>query len=387
MGVPPGSGYGDAACEYAAALDHLGLAVDWTPVTFDGAQALSAGKPPKYMPLAIQQQLSQLYYQHLNCDRLLLQLPPGKGHDYWLQQLPDLTPFCYVAWEVDRLPDDWAPGLNRFDKVLVPSQFNRDTLAEGGITVPIEIVPHISRAPSPAAVVPELGKINDEDFVFYTIGAWTTRKAMEQTLRAYLDAFTAADPVALVIKTEALDHMAYENYSAEQRAKLPVQHGMVWWRIAQIIAAYPRPPKLHLITEALAPGQIDGLHQRGDCYLSLSHAEGWGLGAFDAARLGKPVIMTGWGGQLDYLGKDYPLLVDYALQSTDQYVDDGYFMHSADAHWAHANSEHAVELMRAIYNNLGTNHHQAAVVAKRIAEQFAPNVVGTQLAQALGLKY
>ena len=34
-----------------------------------------------------------------------------------------------------------------------------------------------------------------------------------------------------------------------------------------------------------------------------ARAEGWGLGAFEAAQLGKPVIMTGYGGQRDFLDK------------------------------------------------------------------------------------
>ena len=40
---------------------------------------------------------------------------------------------------------------------------------------------------------------------------------------------------------------------------------------------------------------------------------GGGWGAFEAARLGKPVIMTGYGGQLDYLDAELSHLVDYTL--------------------------------------------------------------------------
>ena len=39
----------------------------------------------------------------------------------------------------------------------------------------------------------------------------------------------------------------------------------------------------------------DAIHAIGDCYVSLTHGEGWGMGAFDAATLGKPVLITGWG--------------------------------------------------------------------------------------------
>ena len=51
---------------------------------------------------------------------------------------------------------------------------------------------------------------------------------------------------------------------------------------------------------------VDMLHEIGDAYVSLSHGEGWALGTFDAATRGTPVIATGWGGHLDYLGDDWP---------------------------------------------------------------------------------
>ena len=46
---------------------------------------------------------------------------------------------------------------------------------------------------------------------------------------------------------------------------------------------------------------------------SVTRGEGWGLGPFDAATLGKPVIITGWGGHLDFLGADYPGLIAYTM--------------------------------------------------------------------------
>ena len=64
---------------------------------------------------------------------------------------------------------------------------------------------------------------------------------------------------------------------------------------------------------------------------------GLGTGSFDAASFGNPSIVTGWGGHLDYLGSDYPYLVDYELVQTSSDKPDAFgFPQSDDAYWARA---------------------------------------------------
>ena len=70
--------------------------------------------------------------------------------------------------------------------------------------------------------------------------------------------------------------------------------------------------------ETLSDGEILALHERGDCFISLARAEGWGLGLFDAARLGKPIVTTGYGGHTDYIDEDATFLVDYERVPVDE---------------------------------------------------------------------
>jgi ADP-heptose:LPS heptosyltransferase len=48
-----------------------------------------------------------------------------------------------------------------------------------------------------------------------------------------------------------------------------------------------------------------------DCYVSLTKTEGFGLGVFDAYQSKKDVIVTGYGGQIEYLQKDYDEIYPY----------------------------------------------------------------------------
>ena len=155
---------------------------------------------------------------------------------------------------------------------------------------------------------------------------------------------------------------------------------MSWYTLSRIVARYRKPARIHLLGDSLRTAGIDALHARGDCFISLTRSEGWGLGAFDALLHGNPVVMTGWGGQLDYLGSDYPYLVDYTLRPTRESPPDGYYLRAQDVHWAHADTAHAGQLMRRICEQ----RDQAAGVARdlqnTLRERYSRARIATQLA-------
>ncbi len=375
IGLIPGSGYGNAACEYAAGLSRIGLGVSWFPTRDNSAELLSLKHAMRDVPPVLSDCLRSLWNQEVSADALLLDVPPYRWHQYWLQAEPDLRPYCYLAWEVDKVPPAWLESINRFHKVFVPSFFNREAFIAGGITAPVEIIPHVAREFMPAnsagAEIPLAVNIPEDDFLFYTIGAWTTRKNLCNTVRAYLDAFTADDPVCLLIKTEPVNQIErYRWRKSTDNDQAPPQLGTAW-AVARLLSSYPRAARIHLVNERLDQAQIDALHKRGSCFISLAHSEGWGLGAFDAAACGNPVIITGWGGQIDYLGKDYPWLVDYKLHPTDQYDDDGYFHRGPDVHWAEPDREQATALMRHFFAGGASVERVAKAVQARTKARYS----------------
>jgi glycosyltransferase involved in cell wall biosynthesis len=181
-----------------------------------------------------------------------------------------------------------------------------------------------------------------------------------------------------------VDQIAYRALPETQRESAPPYVAMVWWSLARILKKYPRPAKIHLVAKGISAKEIDRLHTRGDCFVSLTHSEGWGLGAFDALLFGKPAIVTGWGGQLDYLGPDYPLLVRYRLEPTAKSVPDGNYLHSPDAYWAHADRSNAAELMRQVYENRDWAGAIGAQWQPRLRDRFGAERVCGRLAELLG---
>lgn len=382
--LTPGGGYGDAGAAYVAGLHALGVPVTWTPTVANSATRMRLEQSVRNAHGSITEDLRKLWQRQLACDAMLIHIPPFHGHLHWRQAEPNLRPFAYIAWEVEQVPDDWLPALNIYERVFVPSTFNRRALVGGGITAHVDVVPHVAREVASVHGGAPWGAVDDEDFVFYTIGSWITRKAMEQTICAYLDAFDGNDPVALIVKTDPMDQIACYALSRQQNGPVPKHHGMVWWRVAQILARYSNPAKLHLVAEHIPFHDIDRLHTRADCFISLTHSEGWGLGPFDAGLFGNPVIVTGWGGHLDYLGADYPLLVDYELEQTAKSPPDGCYLHSTDAYWARADPHHAGELMRMVYEDQDRARAIGLSLQPHLRDRYAPDRVCRELARLMG---
>lgn len=383
----PGCGYGDAACEYAAGLDALGVPVSWLPTRSNRADLLPLHRAIADVAPAVHGQMARLWNRPVDAGTFLLCVPPYRWHEHWLAVESSLRPFCHLTWEVEQLPKSWLGPLNRFEKVFVPSHFNREAFINGGVTAPVEVIPYIARDIATTGADANAGFLSENavrpgDFVFYTIGTWITRKDMETTIRAYLDAFCADDPVVLVVKTGPLDEVARAGQAGGNSAGA---HTLgTPWALARILASYPRAARIHLVAQRLEPQQIDQLHRRGDCFVSLTHSEGWGLGGFDAALHGNPVIMTGWGGQLDYLGDDYPLLVDFELRPTAQYQDDGHFRHRHNVFWAQANREHGSALMRNVFESPSRVSTVVTRLQGELRQRFSPTKVCAKLAAAMG---
>ena len=384
--LTPGCGYGDAACQYIAGLHRLGVPVTWTPTVANTARDLSLEKYRHLLQEDIAGDLLKLLRRPLDCSAMIVDIPPFHWQRHWREKRPDLRPFTYIAWEIEQVPEDWVPALNLYERVFVPSSFNQRALIAAGVTAAVDVVPHVAREITLEEERADYGLVAEDDFVFYCIGSWTSRKAMEETIRAYLDAFSADDKVALIVKTEPIDQMAFKALPKEKRESAPPHVAMVWWSLARILAGYKNPAKVHLIAEPLPAAEIDRLHRRGDCFVSLTHSEGWGLGAFDAALHGNPSIITGWGGHLDYLGEDYPLLIDYEMEQTSKSRPDGYYLHAETAYWARAKPKHAAELMRSLFEQPAQARAIGEGLRSRLSRSYAADRVCRRLAQLMGFE-
>lgn len=211
-----------------------------------------------------------------------------------------------TVWETTRVPKRWVRPLNGADAVLIPSRQNRQALRNSGVRVPIHIVPHGVHARYYAGLKRKWpSKKNRIPFTFLSVFGFQHRKNPETLLRAYWEAFSADEPVRLVIKTNG--------YSGKESAAY----------IRNRIAAYKkklgirkRTAPVEIIAHRLSNKAMRQLYARSHAFVLPTRGEGVGLPFLESMASGLPVIATGWGGHMDFLDKNNAFLVPYRLKPT-----------------------------------------------------------------------
>jgi glycosyltransferase involved in cell wall biosynthesis len=375
----PKSGYGCASEAYLSGLRTAGIPVCWTPLGWP-----STVWPAPLGPLAdpdlggaVHRDIANRRVEH---DTVVVHSPPF-WHDRMADEAEGRLLVAFTAWETDRLPDEWLDILGHFDRVVVPSRFNADVFASSGLTVPIAVVPHIARpVPTPERGAPK--RAEDSRFVVYLVATWSTRKAILDAVEAFVTAFDADDEVVLIIHTTPEDLVARGRPATGERP--PSRHeGSSWFTLAGALAGRSDLPDIVLSTRTLCEAEMDDLHRRGDCYLSLSRGEGWGLGAFDAAAWGKPVVVTGWGAAPEFLPDGYPYFVDYDLVATTTDESDALWQPRPGERWAKARVSHAATLLRDLYEHRDEACAWGCLSQSHVLGNFDSITVTRQLVAAL----
>ncbi len=386
------SGYGTAALAHVRGLVNAGVAVQWRPLVRSGhgiVPLVPGGASPMLELARSDASLADLpallaaTALPVACDRVVSFTVP----ELWPQlfEAGQRNIGC-TAWETDRLPAHWRTLLDLADAIVVPSQQTRDVIVDAGVRAAVRVVPHIRRhawnafSPDELAAARREFALEDARTVFYSISAWDPRKDLAALLRVFVGAFTRADPVALVIKTGPHGYGAPPFYRKEPVAQL-AQRAI---DAAAAIAGHA-PPAITVLPYELSGRALDLLHRLGDVHVSLSHGEGWGLGAFDAATLGVPVLATGWGGHRDYLGDDaqWPGAMRFRMTRVPVFPPDAP-SYWGSQRWATVDDDVAVAALRAFAANPAPHRRAAELIAERIADAYAEPRIAQQFIAALG---
>lgn len=357
------SGYALAAREYVLALQGHGRPLTWCPVRW------SRGPAEPYRGPCRDAALDRLRARHPVYERVVLHLVPSMHAGWMTECLPQgRGAVAYTVWETDRLPPDWTARLNRLERVLVPCAWNRDVFQASGVRVPVEVVPHMV----PADVEDLVGDPAETPFTFYTVAPWTRRKALDLLVEAYCQAFPAGEKVRLVLKTGSRDRTLHsELWGLRHLVNLGSSTART---VARLQAAHRRPPPVELLTGELPRERVLELHRRGHCFVSMSRAEGWGLGAFEAAAAGNPVISPGYGGQMDYLDPELAYLVDFRLAPCRVGAWERHYGENGQR-WAEPVVEDAARQMRKVFEHYREAREKAMTLRSRIRERFRKDAV------------
>jgi glycosyltransferase involved in cell wall biosynthesis len=374
LGLHEPSGYATSARRCMRALAGAGVGLRWIPIVPGPGWGAGLAYRPAAAGEIEDPELADLLAGPEECDVVVAHLVP----EYWpfVRALyPHTRLVGHTVWETDRLPAHWRPLLDTADLVVVPTAWNRELLERSGVRPAVRVVPHTAARPQ-SATSGVWDELPASAFVVYTIAPWTARKALAETVRAYQLAFAGRDDTVFVIKTSPED---FTGPSAHGGA--PAAPGTTAWTLARLLAGFANPAPVRLVTATLGERDLDALNTRGDCYLSLCHAEGWGYPPFDAAAWGNPVVITAYGGQLEYLDATSAFLVDYELVAVHDPA--GGASYTPDQRWAEPSVEHAAELLRQVEAEPAEARARAARAQEHVLREFAAPVVAEAFLVAL----
>jgi len=273
-----------------------------------------------------------------------------------LDPLPGLH--CY-AWEETGFPPDYITSFNDTLRYLtVTSDHVRKIMIDNGVFVPAYTVgngvDHFETiAPEPVDDIPQAGRL------FLHVSSCFPRKGADALLAAWALAFTNRDDVALLIKS------------------FPNPHNDIADQIAALRLTHPDLAPIDLIDGDLSDGQMRTLYGACDVAVFPSRAEGFGLPVAEALLMGKPVLTTGWSGQMDFA--DLPLVqkIDYRFEQTRSHLETGLSM------WAEPDRNHMAELMRQAAKAPAPTDTERAQTREALFERFGWDRVAERSVAAL----
>jgi glycosyltransferase involved in cell wall biosynthesis len=257
------------------------------------------------------------------------------------------------GWETNSIPPRWQAAFELVDEVWVYSRFMSNNV--GAVApVPVVALPPPVQAPDPAPAPIRLG-LPDGDFLFLFVFDYLStieRKNPVGLVEAFKRAFAPGEGPRLLIKT----------INGPLR---PLSEEAVLW------SATGRPD-VHVVDRSLSAQERDALMAGCDCYVSLHRSEGFGLTLAEAMAAGKPVIGTGYSGNLDFMSEENSYLVDYELTRVGPECE----IYPPDGEWAEPDLDHAAFLMRAVHEDREEASRRGSRARRDIAETLSAKATG-----------
>jgi glycosyltransferase involved in cell wall biosynthesis len=294
---------------------------------------------------------------HVNADQVPI-FAAHKGDSYFRGRY---NIGCWF-WELSYFPKEWYPSFGFFDELWAPTSFIQDALSR---VSPVPIVR------MPLALSPELELVQgisrgdfglpEGHFLFLSIidfASFMERKNPLGLIEAFKIAFREKENAALILK---------------------VAHSEQYPAALQVLRRACAKSNIRILEGIFSRQELNTLLSLCDCYVSLHRSEGFGIPIAEAMTLGKPVIVTGYSGNMDFTTLSNSFLVKFKLTE----ISRDYGPYRKGWVWAEPDIEHAAELMRYVYQNPVSAGKVGQRAKQDLAEVYEPRKVSQHIKERL----
>ena len=287
--------------------------------------------------------------------------------------------------ETTILPKEFIDGSNKMDMVIVPSQFTKNLMLgtayqeknnqtgqivnEFRITKPVEVLfegVNTEIYNKPTKSLTELDKL-ETDFNFLFVGHWLKgnlgqdRKDVGMVIKTFATVFKYLPKdkrPGLIMKTS---HAGFSVMDREATRE----------KIDNILKPFGKDaPKVYLLHGDLTDDEMASLyhHPKVKAMVSFTKGEGYGRPLAEFTMTGKPIVVSGWSGQMDFLPKENTVFLEGSLTNIDESAVDNFIL--ANAQWFSVNYSDAANKLYKVYNEYDSYLKQSAGLKTNTLKNF-----------------
>jgi glycosyltransferase involved in cell wall biosynthesis len=267
-------------------------------------------------------------------------------------------------WECPDFPKRWYDRFAYYDEIWAPTSFIASALAPIA-PVPVIRMPFAIERQAPASRAAGRRRLNLQNdeflylFIFNFYSRWQRKNPMA-VIEAFKQAFKPEESARLVIKCAnaafSFDHFRELQQQAEGH-------------------------RVTIVDGQWSEGDMADLVAACDCYVSLHRAEGVGLTIGEAMAAGKPVVATGWSGNMDLMDVSNSYPVRYTLSELSRNVAH----YRAGDVWAEPSIEHAAEMLRRVFERRDEASVRAKAGQRDIQRLYSTETIGAAIRERLAV--
>jgi glycosyltransferase involved in cell wall biosynthesis len=294
-------------------------------------------------------------------------------------------------------PKDFIDGSNKMNLIIVPSHFTKQNLggtvyqqkdqATGEIVgeiktnTPIEVLfegvdTEIFSKGSGKDVLANV----KEDFNFLIVGHWLKgdlgqdRKDIGMAIKTFATVFQYLPKdkrPGLIVKTS---HAGFSVIDREATRE----------KLEGVLKTFgDKCPSVYLLHGDMEETDMSNLyhHPKVKAMISFAKGEGYGRPMAEFTLTGKPILASGWSGQMDFLPAEHAVLLEGNLTPVHESAADQFCM--KEAQWFTVNYSNAANKMYDVYNNYNTYLQKSAGLKENTLKNFTLDKMNEKFEQIL----